>query len=70
RLNLEKIRKMKTRKGNPLYSIRITLPFRAVISIEGDYLRFISFIILSVPYEFWMPDQVRHDVRTLDSQVI
>ena len=41
-LNLEKIRNMKTRKGNPLYSIRITRSFRAVISIEGDYLRFIS----------------------------
>ncbi len=25
--------------------------------------------ILSVSYDFWMPDQVRHDERTLDSQV-
>ncbi len=41
-LNLERIRNMKTRKGDPLYSIRITRSFRAVISIEGDYLRFIS----------------------------
>jgi len=41
-LNLEKIRNMKTRKGNPLYSIRISRSFRAVVSIEGDYLRFIS----------------------------
>jgi len=41
-LNLEQIRNMKTRKGNPLYSIRITRSFRAVISIDGDYLRFIS----------------------------
>ena len=41
-LNLEKIRNIKTRNGNPLYSIRITRSFRAVISIEGDYLRFIS----------------------------
>lgn len=41
-LNLEQIRNMKTRKGNPLYSIRITRAFRAVLSIEGDYLRFIS----------------------------
>ncbi len=41
-LNLEQIRNMKTRKGNPLYSIRITRSFRAVISIHGDYLRFIS----------------------------
>ncbi|MBT3259198.1 MAG: hypothetical protein HN366_22480 [Deltaproteobacteria bacterium] len=41
-LNLERIRNMKTRKGNPLYSIRITRSFRAVVSMEGDYLRFIS----------------------------
>ena len=41
-LNLEHMKNMKTRKGNPLYSIRITRSFRAVISIDGDYLRFIS----------------------------
>ena len=41
-LNLERIKNMKTRKGNPLYSIRITRSFRAVVSIEGDCLRFIS----------------------------
>ena len=41
-LNLERIRNMKTRKDNPLYSIRITRFFRAVLSIEGDYLCFIS----------------------------
>ena len=41
-LNLEQIKNMKTRKGNPLYSIRITRSFRAVVSLEGDYLRFIS----------------------------
>ncbi len=41
-LNLEQIRKTKTRKGNPIYSIRITRSFRAILSIEGDYLRFIS----------------------------
>jgi len=41
-LNLERIRNMKTRKGNPLYSIRITRSFRAVASMEGDYLRFVS----------------------------
>ena len=41
-LNLEQIKKTKTRKGNPLYSIRITRSFRALLSIEGDYLRFIS----------------------------
>jgi hypothetical protein len=41
-LNLEQIKKTKTRKGNPLYSIRITRSFRALLSIEGDFLRFIS----------------------------
>ena len=41
-LNLERIKNMKTRKGNPIYSIRITRSFRAVLSIDGDYLRFIS----------------------------
>jgi hypothetical protein len=41
-LNLEQIKKSKTRKGNPLYSIRITRSFRALLSIEGNYLRFIS----------------------------
>jgi len=41
-LNLEQIKTMKTRKGNPVYSIRITRSFRATLSIEGDYLRFIS----------------------------
>ena len=41
-LNLEQIRKTKTRKGSRIYSIRITRSFRAILSIEGDYLRFIS----------------------------
>jgi len=41
-LNLEKIKTMKTRNGNPLYSIRVTRSFSAVISIEDDHLRFIS----------------------------
>jgi hypothetical protein len=41
-LNLERIKKTKTRKGNPLYSIRINRSFRALLSIEGHYLRFIS----------------------------
>jgi hypothetical protein len=41
-LNLEQIKKTKTRKGNPVYSIRITRSFRAILSIDGDYLRFIS----------------------------
>ena len=41
-LNLERIKNMKTRKDDSLYSIRITRSFRAIVSIEGDYLRFIS----------------------------
>ena len=41
-LNLEQIKTMKTRKGNPIYSLRITRSFRAILTIEGDYLRFIS----------------------------
>ena len=41
-LRLEQIKKTKTRKGNPIYSIRITRSFRAILAIEGDYLRFIS----------------------------
>ena len=41
-LNLEQIKTMKTRKGNPIYSVRITRSFRATLTIEGDYLRFIS----------------------------
>jgi hypothetical protein len=41
-LNLEQVEKTKTSKGNPIYSIRITRSFRAILSIEGDDLRFIS----------------------------
>ena len=41
-LILEKIKKTKTRKGNPIYSIRITRSFRAILSTDGDYLRYIS----------------------------
>jgi len=41
-LNLERKKTMRTRKGNPIYSIRITRSFRATLTIEGDYLRFIS----------------------------
>ncbi len=41
-LNLKQIKNAKTRKGNPIYSMRITRSFRAILSIEGDYLRFIS----------------------------
>jgi len=41
-LNLERIKNTKTRKGNPIYSIRITRSFRAILSIEGEYVRLIS----------------------------
>ena len=41
-LNLEQIKTVKTRKGNPIYSMRITRSFRATLTIQGDYLRFIS----------------------------
>ena len=41
-LNLEKLKNMKTTKGLPIYSIQITRSFRAILSMEGDYLRFIS----------------------------
>jgi len=41
-LNLEHLKSTTTRKGNPIYSIRITRSFRAVLSLEGEYLRLIS----------------------------
>ena len=41
-LNLERIKTMRTRKENTIYSIRITRSFRATLTIEGNYLRFIS----------------------------
>jgi len=41
-LNLEKIRVMKGPAGKPLYSIRVTRSFRAVLTIDNDYLRFVS----------------------------
>jgi hypothetical protein len=41
-LNLERIKNTKTRKGSAIFSIRITRSFRAILSIESDYLRFIS----------------------------
>ena len=41
-LNLEHLKNTKTRKGNPIYSIRITRSFRAILSIEGEYLRLIA----------------------------
>ena len=41
-LNLEKIRVMKSPAGKTLYSIRVTRSFRAVLTIDRDYLRFVS----------------------------
>ena len=41
-LNLERIKTMRTRKENTIYSIRITRSFRAILTIEGNYLRFIA----------------------------
>lgn len=41
-LNLEKTGTLKTRKGKSLYSIRLSRSFRATLTIEDDYLRFIS----------------------------
>ena len=41
-LNLEKIKSIKTPAGKTIYSIRMSKSFRAVINIEGDYIRFIS----------------------------
>ncbi len=41
-LNLEKIRVMKSPAGKPLYSIRVTRSFRAVLTIDNDYFRFVS----------------------------
>ena len=41
-LNLEKIKTIKSHKGSPIYSVRITRDFRAVLTIENDFLRFIS----------------------------
>ena len=41
-LNLEKIRVMTSPLGTPLYSIRMSKSFRAVLTITDDYLRFVS----------------------------
>ncbi len=40
--NFEQLKNIKTRKGRPIYSIRITRSFRALLTIDGEYLRFIS----------------------------
>ncbi len=41
-LNLEKIRVMKSPAGKTLYFIRVTRSFRAVLTPNKDYLRFVS----------------------------
>ncbi len=41
-LNLEKIRVLKSSAGKTLYSIRVTKSFRAVLTIDEDYFRFVS----------------------------
>jgi len=41
-LNLEKIKVMKSPAGKSLYSLRVSRSFRAVLTIENDYLRFVS----------------------------
>ncbi|MFZ0133176.1 MAG: hypothetical protein WAK95_11575, partial [Desulfobacterales bacterium] len=40
--NLEKIKNLKTIGQRTIYSIRISKSFRATLTIDGDYLRFIS----------------------------
>ncbi len=40
--NLEKIKSLKTIRQRTIYSIRISKSFRATLTIDGDFLRFIS----------------------------
>lgn len=40
--NLEKIESLKTGRQRAIYSIRISRSFRATLTMDGDYLRFIS----------------------------
>ena len=40
--NLDKIRHMKSPADTTLYSIRVNRSFRAVVTIDGKYMRFIS----------------------------
>ena len=42
-LNLEKIKVMVSPSGTPLYSIWVSKSFRAVLTIDKEYLRFVSF---------------------------
>ena len=41
-LNLEKIRNINSPAGKVLYSIRMSRSFRAVVTIEGEFIRFVS----------------------------
>jgi hypothetical protein len=41
-LNVEKIQSMRSGQGHPLYSLRVSKSFRAVFTMQDDYLRFIS----------------------------
>jgi hypothetical protein len=40
--NLEKLKNVKTRKGKAVYSIRLSKRFRALITVNNDFLQFIS----------------------------
>lgn len=41
-LNLEKIQNISSPAGKVLYSIRVNRSFRAVVTIEGEFIRFVS----------------------------
>ena len=41
-LNLEKIKNINSPAGKVLYSIRMNRSFRAVVTIEGEFIRFVS----------------------------
>jgi len=41
-LNLEKIKNISSPAGKVLYSIRMSRSFRAVVTIEGEFIRFVS----------------------------
>ncbi|MBT3473337.1 MAG: hypothetical protein HN870_07795 [Gammaproteobacteria bacterium] len=41
-LNLEKIKNINSPTGKELYSIRMNRSFRAVVTIEGEFIRFVS----------------------------
>ncbi len=43
-LNLEKIQNISSPAGRVLYSIRMNRSFRAVVTIEGEFIRFVSLL--------------------------